>query len=162
QDPQGSEAGGSADRATDDVRAGHQPQGGKRDRDPAFAGAALPRRQGDRMTARGSLFRKYVFYFVVVVSAALVASGAVGLYFAYQENKSDLLALEREKAAGAASRIEAYVQEIEHQLGWMRLPQLGGASLEQRRIDFLKLLRQVPAITDLSHLDRSGIELLRV
>jgi signal transduction histidine kinase len=111
---------------------------------------------------RGSLFRKYVIYFVALVSAALIVSGLVGLYFTYQENKAALLTLQREKAAAAASRIEAYVQEIEHQLGWMRLPQIGASSLEQRRIDFLKLLRQVPAITDLSHLDKTGMEQLRV
>jgi signal transduction histidine kinase len=114
------------------------------------------------MTPRGSLFRKYVIYFVVLVSAALVVSGLVGMYFTYQESKAALLDLQREKAGAAASRIDAYVQEIEHQLGWMRLPQIGGASLEQRRIDFLKLLRQVPAITDLSYLDRSGREQLKV
>jgi two-component system, NtrC family, sensor kinase len=114
------------------------------------------------MTARGSLFRKYVIYFVVLVSAALVVSGMVGMYFTYQESKAALLDLQREKAGAAASRIDAYVQEIEHQLGWMRLPQIGGSSIEQRRIDFLKLLRQVPAITDLSYLDRTGKELLKV
>jgi signal transduction histidine kinase len=110
----------------------------------------------------GSLFRKYVIYFVVLVSAALIASAAVGLYFTYQESKAALLDLQREKAGAAASRIDAYIQEIEHQLGWMRLPQIGGSSLEQRRIDFLKLLRQVPAITDLSYLDRTGKEQLKV
>ena len=114
------------------------------------------------MTPRGSLFRKYVVYFVVLVSAALVVSGLVGMYFTYQESKAALLDLQREKAGAAASRIDAYVQEIEHQLGWMRLPQMGGASLEQRRIDFLKLLRQVPAITDLSYLDKTGKEQLKV
>jgi signal transduction histidine kinase len=114
------------------------------------------------MTPRGSLFRKYVFYFVVLVSAALIVSGAVGLYSTYKENKAALLDLQREKAGAAASRIDAYVQEIEHQLGWMRLPQIGSASLEQRRIDFLKLLRQVPAVTDLSYLDRTGKEQLKV
>src|SRR5262249_50478578 len=162
QDTQGSQAGRHTVRAADKARARHQHEDRESDGHEGSAVDPASRRQGDRVTARGSLFRKYVFYFVVVVSAALVASGAVGLYFAYQENKSDLLALQREKAAGAASRIEAYVQEIEHQLGWMRLPQLGGASLEQRRIDFLKLLRQVPAITDLSHLDKAGVEQLRV
>ncbi|HZT64051.1 MAG TPA: cache domain-containing protein, partial [Burkholderiales bacterium] len=114
------------------------------------------------MTARKSLFGKYVFYFVVVVSTALVASAAVGLYFTYEESKAALLVLEREKASAAASRIESYVQEIEHQLGWMRLPQIGGAGLEQRRIDSLKLLRQVPAITDLSYLDGTGLEQLKM
>jgi signal transduction histidine kinase len=114
------------------------------------------------MTSRGSLFRKYVLYFVVLVSAAVVVSGMVGLYFTYQENKAALLALQREKAASVAARIEGYVQEIEHQLGWMRLPQIGPSNLEQRRIDFLKLLRQVPAITDLTYLDRTGSEQLKV
>jgi len=96
------------------------------------------------------------------VSVALVASGIVGLYYTFQESKLALLTLQREKAAAAASRIDAYVQEIEHQLGWMRLPQIGGASLEQRRVDYLKLLRQVPAITDVSFLDANGREQLRV
>ncbi len=114
------------------------------------------------MSARGSLFRKYVVYFVALVCAALIASGGVGLYFTYQENKTALLNLQSEKAGAAASRIEAYVQEIEHQLGWMRLPQIGGSSLEQRRIDYLKLLRQVPAITEVAMLNLEGQEKLRV
>ena len=100
------------------------------------------------MIARGSLFSKYVVYFVALVTLALVASGGIGVYFTYQENKAALLDLQREKAAAAASRIEAYVQEIEHQIGWMRLPQAGATNPDQRRFDYLKLLRQVPAITD--------------
>jgi signal transduction histidine kinase len=114
------------------------------------------------MSLRGSLFRKYVVYFVVLVSIALIVSGLVQLYFTYQENKDALLNLQREKAGAAASRIESYVQEIEHQLGWMRLPQVGPASPEQRRIEYLKLLRQVPPITDVSLIDKSGREQLRV
>jgi signal transduction histidine kinase len=117
---------------------------------------------GNRVTLRGSLFRKYVVYFVLLVSTALIASGLVGLYFTYHENKAALLNLQHEKAAAAASRIEAYVQEIEHQLGWMRLPQVGPVTVEQRRIEYLKLLRQVPAIRDVSLLDTSGREQLRV
>ncbi|OGT80519.1 MAG: hypothetical protein A3H91_12430 [Gammaproteobacteria bacterium RIFCSPLOWO2_02_FULL_61_13] len=114
------------------------------------------------LNLRGSLFRKYVAYFVALVCGAVLVSGLVGIYFTYQENKAALLNLQKEKAAAAASRIEAYVQEIEHQLGWMRLPQVGVTTPEQRRIDFLKLLRQVPAITEVAMLDLSGQEKLRV
>jgi signal transduction histidine kinase len=114
------------------------------------------------VTARGSLLHKYVFYVVALVGVALISSGAVGLYFTYQENKSALLGLQREKAAAAASRIDAYVQEIEHQLGWMRLPQMGTSNVQQRRLDYLRLLRLVPAITDVAYLDRTGRERLRV
>jgi signal transduction histidine kinase/CheY-like chemotaxis protein len=111
---------------------------------------------------RGSLFRKYAVYFAGLVTLALIVSGAIGVYFTYQENKAALLGLQQEKAAAAASRIEAYVQEIEHQIGWLGLPQPGADSPSQRRFDYLRLLRQVPAITDVSQLDRNGKEQLRV
>ena len=114
------------------------------------------------MTQTGSLYRKYVVYFVGLVCGTLAASSMVSLYFTYQESQAALLALQREKALAAATRIETFVQEIEHQLGWMRLPQIGAASLEQRRIEYLTLLRQVPAITEVSMLDPGGREQLRV
>jgi signal transduction histidine kinase len=114
------------------------------------------------MIQRRSLFVKYAIYFASLVTLALIASGGIGVYVTYQESKTALLDLQREKAAAAASRIEAYVQEIEHQIGWMRLPQAGATNAEQRRFDYLKLLRQVPAVTDIAQLDRSGRERLSV
>jgi signal transduction histidine kinase len=94
----------------------------------------------------------------------LLTSGAIELYFSYQENKAALIGIQREKAIGAASRIEAYIKGIEHQIGWTTQPQLvsSGAPVDQRRFDFLRLLRQVPAITEVSYLDGSGKEQLRV
>ncbi len=50
------------------------------------------------MILRGTLFRKYVVYFVTLVTVALVASGAIGVYFTYKESKTALLDLQREKA----------------------------------------------------------------
>jgi signal transduction histidine kinase len=113
---------------------------------------------------RGGLFLKYVALFVTLVSGALLASGLVEIYFSYQENKAALVAVQREKAAGAASRIEQFVREVERQIGWTTQPALAarGDPLEQRRFDFLRLLRQVPAITEVSHLDASGRDQLRV
>src|SRR5215468_5513904 len=113
---------------------------------------------------RGRLFRKYVGIIVVVVSSALLASGAIELYFSYLENKAALIGIQREKAQGAAAKIEAFIKEIEHQIGWTTQPLLvaPSAALEQRRFDSLRLLRQVPAITEISHLDASGREQLRV
>ena len=110
------------------------------------------------------LFWKYVIVIVALVGGALLASGFVEIYFSYQENKAALVALQREKALGAASRIDSFIKEIERQIGWTTQPQLvaPSAALEQRRIDYLRLLRQVPAITELSYLDASGQEQLRV
>jgi signal transduction histidine kinase/CheY-like chemotaxis protein len=114
---------------------------------------------------RASLFRKYVTAFAVLVTVALLASGGIGVYFTYRENRDALLRLQQEKATAAASRIEAYVLEIEHELGWLGLPQLsaeGPDSSERRRFEYLRLLRQVPSVTDLSQIDATGREQLRV
>jgi hypothetical protein len=45
------------------------------------------------------------------------------------------------EGGGAAARIEQFVSQIEQQLAFAALPQLGAEGLEQRRIEFLKLLR---------------------
>ena len=94
----------------------------------------------------------------------LVASGAIGIYFSCRENQAHLIALQDEKAQDAATRIEQYVLDIEHQLSWTALPRTDadGDALEQRRIEYLKLLRQAPAITEVVWIDPDGREQLRV
>jgi signal transduction histidine kinase len=113
---------------------------------------------------RGSLFRKYAVLFVALVSGALVASGTLEIYFSYQESKEALVALQREKALGAAARIEQFVKEVERQIGWTTQPSIvaPAAAMEQRRADYFRLLRQVPPITEVSYLDPEGREQLRV
>jgi len=116
------------------------------------------------VTPRGHLFRKYVIIIAGLVSGALLASGAIEIYFSYYENREALVALQREKAIGVAARIEAYIKEIEQQISWTTQPQLGpaAAATYQRRVDNLRLLRQVLAITEISYLDAEGKEQLRV
>ena len=53
---------------------------------------------------RGRLFRKYLLLILSLVTIALVTSGAIGIYFSYQENRSALASLQHEKAFAAASR----------------------------------------------------------
>src|SRR5437879_13111390 len=86
------------------------------------------------------LFRKYIVPFVAVVS------------------------IQREKASAAALQIEQFVREIERQMGWTTQPQVVvvPGALEQRHIDYIRLLRQVPAITEVAFLDGRGREQLRV
>ncbi len=113
--------------------------------------------------AQGSLFHKYFAYFVLLVSFTLLASEATGLYFSYRETRSALFTLQREKALGAAVRIGQFAKDIERQIGWTTLPYpKGDHSLDQRYLELLKLIRQVPAITHASWLDASGHEQLRV
>jgi len=116
------------------------------------------------VTPRGRLFRKYVIIIAGLVSGALLASSAIEIYFTYYENRDALVTLQREKALGVAARIDAYIKEIEQQISWTTQPQLGAASaaMYQRRVDYLRLLRQVLAITEISYLDNAGKEQLRV
>src|SRR5438128_3138112 len=116
------------------------------------------------MTPGGRLFRKYVIVFAGLVSGALLMSGLTEIYFSYRENREALVALQREKALGVASRIEGFIKEIERQIGWTTQPQLGApsAAMYQRRVDYLRLLRQALMITEISHLDGAGREQLRV
>ncbi len=113
---------------------------------------------------RRRLFVRYAIPLVALVSGALVTSGALEIYFSYQEATAALAAIQREKASAAATRIEQFVREIERQLGWTTHPLLvtGTAALEQRRVDYFRLLRQVPAVTEVSYLDRAGREQIRV
>lgn len=111
---------------------------------------------------RGRLFRKYVLLFASVVSAALLANGLVEIWFLYRDQTALLLRVQHEQAEAAATRIGQFVKEIEGQLGWTtQLPWSAGA-IDQRRFDVLRLLRQVPAVTELTQIDAAGRERLRV
>ena len=111
---------------------------------------------------RGRLFRKYVALFVGVVAAALLANGLFEIWFSYQEHEDALIRIQHEQAQAAAAKIEQFVQEIQNQIGWTTQLPWSAGTLEQRRFDALRLLRQVPAITELSQLDATGHEQLRV
>ena len=115
-----------------------------------------------RRISRGRLFRKYLLLILSLVTIALLASGAISLYFTYQETKASLASLQHEKALAAASRIEQYIGRIEQQLAYAALPQLDASDVELRRIEFLKLLRQAPEVTDIAQLDAAGREQIAV
>ena len=109
---------------------------------------------------RWRLFPKYATLIIAVVAGVLVISGAINLVFSWREIQSHLVALQMEKAQGAASRIEQYVLDIEHQIGWTAFIRTDPSidPIEQRRLDYLKLLKQVPAITELVWITPDGRE----
>jgi signal transduction histidine kinase len=110
----------------------------------------------------GALFRKYVALFLAVVCVALLSNGLFEIYFSYGEHKASLIRIQREQAQAAAAKIEQFIKEIESQVGWTTQLPWSAGTLEQRRFDGLRLLRQVPAITELAQLDASGREQLKV
>jgi beta-lactamase regulating signal transducer with metallopeptidase domain len=80
--------------------------------------------------------------------------------------QSDVRALRSQvllmQAEGIADKLTQFIKESQNQVGWItQLPPTAGSN-DQRRFDALRLLRQVPAITELSQLDAEGKELLKV
>src|SRR5437868_15466941 len=122
--------------------------------DAAAAGRAAPPRR--------RLFRKYALLFVALVGTALSINSSFDFWFSYQENKAALIRVQQEKAEAAARRIEEFVDEIKSQIGWTTHAQWSAGPLDQRRQDYFRLLRQVPAITELAQLDADGKEQLKV
>ena len=68
----------------------------------------------------------------------------------------------RMHAEYAAAGVRAFFSAMEGHMGWtVQLPWSAG-TIDQRRFDGLRLLRQLPAVSELAQLDGEGIEQLRV
>jgi hypothetical protein len=66
------------------------------------------------------------------------------------------------QAEGIADKLAEFIKENQNQVGLITQVPSTGASMEQRRFDALRLLRQAPAVTELSLLDAEGKEFLKV
>jgi signal transduction histidine kinase len=114
-----------------------------------------------RAAPRGRLFRKYALLLVSLLGIMLVTGSLVEMYFSYQANKQALLRIQKGEASVAAAKIEQFITEVERQVGLIAESQWD-APPEQQTLDYLRLLRQLPAVTDVSYLDATGKEQLRV
>ena len=112
---------------------------------------------------RVRIFRKYLLLFVTGISVAVIAGGALEIWFGYREQVSSLQKTQELQAQAAADRIDQFITSIESELGWTtNLPWSDPTLADQRRFDALRLLSQVPAITELSLVDPEGLEQLHV
>jgi signal transduction histidine kinase len=113
----------------------------------------------------GPLFRKYVALLLAVIFVVLLTSGSLNglleIGFAYQQHKVSLVRIQREQAEAAAAKIGQFINEMESQLGWTTQLPWSTGTVDQRRFDGSRVLRQVPAITELAQLDATGKEQLR-
>ncbi len=107
---------------------------------------------------RGPLFRKYVGLFVAVVSAALVANGLLDIWFSFREQNVLLMRIQQEQAKFAAAKISQYIKEIEGQLAWATLLPWSTDALDEWKMDAARMLRLVPAVTEVAQVDAAGRE----
>jgi adenylate cyclase len=116
---------------------------------------------GRRLRFRG-LFRKYFLVLFLAVVFPLAANGLSEAWLGYRDQQARLEQLLGVEARSAAVRIQGFIDSITNQLGWLvQLPWTEEPD-ERRRIDALRLLRQVPAIVSLTLVDGSGRERLYV
>jgi hypothetical protein len=66
------------------------------------------------------------------------------------------------QAESIADRLAQFTKENQNQVRWTTQVPLTAGSIDQRRFDALRLLRQAPAVTELSQLDSEGKEYLKV
>ena len=64
----------------------------------------------------------------------------------------------RMQAEAIAAKIGQFVEEIERQMGWVTQLPWRPTSIDAWRFDAIRLLRQVPAITEIAQLDSTGRE----
>ena len=119
---------------------------------------SLPFPRISRGRRRGRLVRHYFFISVGLIGGGLIASGVLEIYFRYQESREQLGLLQQEVAAGAAFKIDRFVQEIHNTLkGATRSREIApkGLTLEFR-FELEKLLLIAPAVTEAVALDENG------
>jgi two-component system, NtrC family, sensor kinase len=111
----------------------------------------------------GRLRPKFVLVFTTVVCVALISTAAFEVLFSFQDRKAALIRIQHEQAEAAAGEIAEFMKNIEEQLAWTTHAPWTTATPDQQSLDLWRMmLRQVPAITDLSLIDASGHEVLRV
>src|SRR5215467_7421549 len=112
--------------------------------------------------AQKERLRRRICQVGAIMFVLLLANGLSEMWFSYQEHKASLIRIQREQADAAAAKIGQFINEIVSQVGWTTQLPWSVGTMEQRRFDALRLLRQVPAVTELAFLDASGTEKLKV
>lgn len=111
---------------------------------------------------RSSLFRKYFRALFAAAVVPLLIAGGTEAWFGYNDQRALLNNLLNAEARSAAINIQDFTEGIRDQLGWtVQLPWSDDTG-DRRRLDALRLLRQVPAVESLSLVDANGRERLFV
>jgi class 3 adenylate cyclase/HAMP domain-containing protein len=115
---------------------------------------------------REGLFAKYVMSLVGLVVFVLTVNGATETWISYRATKTTLIDAMSEKAEATARRIEQSISELERQISWVTRASAktysGAVTLEDHHADYVQLLNQVPAVSQLTLLDQNGREQLRL
>jgi adenylate cyclase len=111
---------------------------------------------------RRPLFQKYFAALFVAVVVPLLANGGSEAWFGYRDQRAVLSERLRAEARTTAGKIQAFLDDITNQLQWtVQLPWRDGSD-ERHRFDVLRVLRQVPAVVEITLFDGKSVERLHV
>ena len=108
---------------------------------------------------REGLFAKYVIALVGLVVFVLAVNGAMGIWISYRGIKASLTDGMSEKAEATAKRIQQSMSDLERQINWVT--RASSNKIEDRRADYVQLLKQVLTVNQLTLLSAQGREQLR-
>jgi hypothetical protein len=87
----------------------------------------------------------------------LLVGGLVQAYFSYHESAIALARLQHQQAVVAAYAVERFIRDVDLQMRWALQPAYAiDPTLDQRRDDYHRLLRQTPAVIGVSYLNTAG------
>lgn len=131
---------------------------------PGNALSRLARRMRSALSGLipSGIARRFAKALVGLVTIALVATGAANMWLSYTRATEAAVSVQRDKALVAAGRVAQFIGELESQIGWTTGAEWAQSNLGERRYDFIRLLRQAPAIADLQFIDGAGREQLRL
>src|SRR5438067_3541336 len=106
---------------------------------------------------RRPLSVKYATYLAALVVVVLLVGAMAQLHFFYDQNQNALAALQQKEAKLAGAYLDQFIRATVDQLLWANPPLPSalsdGAEQEQRLADYLRLLRQVRAVREVTFLD---------
>jgi two-component system NtrC family sensor kinase len=122
------------------------------------ADRGTPRQPAGAIQNCSYLFRRYVFWFAAAVAIVLIANCTIGSWFFHLGQRALLNRVQQQQTEAAATRIALFVKEIEAQMRWLTQVPSNAASLDEWHFESVRVLRQVPAITELTRIDATGRE----
>ena len=110
------------------------------------------------------LRRRYFWFLAGFVTLLLLITSAPEVYYAYGENKAQIAALQLSDARLVANRISNFLDRQEQQLLEIdALPWESGLLNDEDRVyEYERLMKMVPAITEIEHVDAAGKRAIRV
>src|SRR5258706_15954506 len=104
------------------------------------------------------LRRRYFWFLAGFVTLLLLITSAPEVYYAYGENKAQIAALQLSDARLVANRISNFLDRQEQQLLEVdALPWESGVLNDEGRVyEYGRLMKMVPAITEVGHVDAAG------